>query len=50
MVCVVVASSSSIIIRDINDELATFVSYHAYHKEKDQYVEFLESAKAFIAN
>ena len=36
--------------RHIDDELALFVSYYADEKEKEQYVEFLEDVKTFVAS
>lgn len=35
--------------RHIDDELAVFVSYYAYEKEKEHYVGFLEDARGFVA-
>lgn len=35
-------------LRHIDDELAVFVSYYAYEKEKEHYVGFLEDAKGFV--
>jgi hypothetical protein len=35
--------------RHIDDELAVFVSYYAYEKEKEHYVGFLEDVKGFVS-
>ncbi len=34
--------------RHIDDELAVFVSYYAYEKEKENYVDFLQGVKSFV--
>lgn len=34
----------------VDDDMAVYVSYFAYQKEKQQYIGFLEGAKSFVAS
>jgi len=34
----------------VDDDLAVFISYYAYNKEKQQYIDFLQGAKSFVSS
>lgn len=38
------------VCRDITEDLGLFVSYSAYKKEREHYVNLLKEAKAFVGH
>lgn len=50
MGCDVLTGCWVVVCRDITEDLGLFVSFSAYKKEREHYVNLLKEAKAFVGH